>query len=206
MTRTPQHRTALSAFLAVILCATVALAAAPLVAHEFRGGNLDLLHPSVPPTPPGANVAAGYVVIVNSGTEDERLLGGSAPFADGVELHRTTVENDVARMRRLDDGLAIPAGATVRLEPGGMHLMFVGLAEPLHDGERRPVTLVFERAGDVELEFAVERPGPGGEPAETTDHGGMDHGAAHHDREGATSDEAMKDEAGRQGGETLDVK
>ena len=194
----------LAALAAGALLACSAFVAAPGGAHEFAAGELRILHPSAPPTPPGSGSAAGYLVIVNDGAEDERLLGGAAPFAEDVELHRTTVEDDVARMRRLDEGLEIPAGTTVRLDPGATHLMFTGLNAPLVDGERRSATLRFERAGEVPVEFAVERAAAGSDTApaapgaaghEDMDHGQMDHGQMDHgemdhgDTEhGATSD------------------
>ena len=153
--------------------------ATPLAAHEFAVGDLELLHPSAPPTPPGASSATGYLVIVNAGDEDDRLVEVRAPFAARVEMHRTTVEDDVARMRPVDGGLAVPAGATVRLEPSGTHLMFIEPDEPLAEGERRAATLVFERAGDVDVEFAIERPSAAVDHGET-DHGAMDHGAMDH--------------------------
>ena len=158
-------------------------ASATTRAHDFSAGDLAILHPSAPPTPPGVSSAAGYLVIVNEGDETERLLGGdAAPFARGVEIHRTTVVDDVSRMRRLDDGLEIPPGATVRLEPGGTHLMFTGLVDPLPDGERRRAVLVFERAGAVDVEFAIERPTTVGAADDgDTDLGDMDHGDMDHD-------------------------
>jgi len=180
MTITTHRRHVTSAPLTRVLLSLSMLVATPLLAHDFTVGDLEIAHPSAPPTPPGVSSAAGYLVIVNTGETDDRLIGGSAPFASGIEMHRTTVVDDVARMRRLEEGLAIPAGATVRLDPGDTHLMFTGLAETLPDGERLPATLVFERAGSVEVEFAIERPETGDAPAEAMDHGDMNHGDMDH--------------------------
>ena len=153
----------------------------PLVAaHEFEQGDLFVDHPFAPATPPGVSSAAGYLTVTNNGEESERLLGGEAAFAGGgVELHRTTVENDVARMRELSEGLLIEAGETVSLAPGGTHLMFTGLEAPLVDGESLEATLRFERAGEVRVVFNVERPGSGTDSMDhdAMDHGEMDHGA-----------------------------
>ena len=211
MTPTSHRRPALPAVLALLALAVTGgaatLTSAPLAAHEFTGGTLELVHPNAPPTPPGVSSAAGYLVIVNSGDEDDRLLGGSAPFASGIELHRTTVEDDVARMRRLDDGLAIPAGSTVRLDPGETHIMFTGLAEALPDGERRPATLVFERAGEIEVEFAIEPPDTSGASADAMDHGSMHHGEMDHGEMDHGEPVEMTDgEKDRRSGTTLDAK
>ena len=65
------------------------------------------------------------------------------------------MEGNVMRMREIEGGLAIPPGATVALAPGGIHLMMMGLKEPLKQGERVPVTLVFEKAGSIDVELAV---------------------------------------------------
>lgn len=193
----------------LVLLTGLSITALPAPAHEFTGGDLEILHPNAPPTPPGVSSAAGYLVVVNDGDRADRLIGGDAsPFADDVEIHRTTIENDVSRMRRLGDGLEIPAGSTVRLDPGDTHLMFIGLTAPLVDGDRHAATLVFERAGKIEVEFAVEPFDTSEAPAETTDHGDMNHGAMDHgemDHSGGSVD-AMADDD-RDAGETsvLDV-
>ena len=86
---------------------------------------------------------------------DARLIGGSAPFAGRVEVHEMAMEGDVMKMRRMEDGVEIPPGGEVRLEPGGLHLMFMQLEEPMKDGETRAIVLEFERAGTVEFELPV---------------------------------------------------
>ena len=73
-----------------------------------------------------------------------------------LESHSMTMDGDVMKMRRVEDGLEIPAGGEVVLKPGGLHVMFRRLAAPLKEGELRPVKLVFEKAGEVEVEFIVE--------------------------------------------------
>ena len=157
------------AALLALACGTAGSAAA----HEFTSGALLVDHPYAAATPPGVTSAAGYLTITNEGDEDDRLLGGEAAFAEDVEMHETNVVDDVARMRE-KEGIVVGAGQSVVLEPGGTHLMFTGLAAPLVDGERLDATLRFERAGDVPVVFAVERPGTDAEPM---DHGAMGHGA-----------------------------
>jgi len=144
--------------------------ALPAEAHDYRLGGLVIDHPWSRATPPGAEVAGGFMTIRNEGEAADRLVGGSAGFANGVEVHRTTMDDGVMRMREVEGGLEIPAGESVTLEPGGYHVMFVGLAEPLVEGEARIATLAFERAGAVEVEFTVEAMGYGGrhDDGETT--------------------------------------
>ncbi|MEF2549816.1 copper chaperone PCu(A)C [Aurantimonas sp. A2-1-M11] len=148
-------------------------------AHDYKVGELSIAHPWSRATAPNAAVGGGYMVIKNQGTTDDRLLGGSTPVAGEVQIHTMDMDGDIMRMRQLEDGLAIPAGATVALEPGAYHLMLLGLKETLAEGARVPLTLTFEKAGTVETELAVEGMGARA-PAVAPAHGGhdgMDHGA-----------------------------
>lgn len=154
---------------------TLALAAllafaAPALAHDYELGDLVIDHPWSRATPTGAGVGAGYMVIRNEGEEADRLVGGEAPFAGRVEIHEMAMEEGVMRMRALSDGLEIPAGGSVTLEPGGYHVMFMQLQEPLVEGERRAATLEFANAGTIEVEFAVESIAASG-----ADHGAHSH-------------------------------
>jgi len=106
-------------------------------------------------TPPRAKVAGGYMTIKNNGKSDDRLLGGSVDFADAVEVHEMSMDGDVMRMRPLAEGLVVPAGQTITLEPGGFHLMFIGLNQRLVKGDEVVVTLTFEKIGHLELNFPV---------------------------------------------------
>lgn len=110
-------------------------------------------------TLPNAPVAGGFVSIANAGADDDRLIGGSADFAGEVQVHEMSMQDGVMKMRELADGLAIPAGGTVALTPGGYHLMFLQLKRPLVEGETVPVTLEFEKAGKVTLPLSVLSPG-----------------------------------------------
>ncbi len=146
------HSCAASLILALSLVSTAT------IAHEYVLGDIEVVHPYAPPTPPGVAMAAGYLEIVNHGKQDDRLIGGKVYFAHEVQIHQTVVENDVSRMRELEGGLVIPAGSTVKVEPMGIHIMFAGLAEPLVEGDRQSATLYFEKAGELEVEFAIEHP------------------------------------------------
>lgn len=104
-------------------------------------------------TPPGARTAAAYMTLTSSGAAD-RLLGAATPAAEAVEIHTNVVENGVTRMERLPE-LAVPLGAAVQLEPGGKHLMLVGLSAPLEPGANVALSLRFATGGTVELEVPV---------------------------------------------------
>ena len=136
----------------------VAGLALPASAHEYTVGDLAIGHPHAAATAAGARTGAGYLSVTNSGAEADRLR---------VELHATEADAaGVARMRPVE-ALEVPPGATVTLAPQGTHVMFMGLDAPLVEGERVPAVLVFEKAGEVAVEFAVEP-----RAATTTEHDG----------------------------------
>lgn len=140
------------------LAATLLLAPAA-IAHEYKLGTLDIGHPWSRATLPGAKVAAGYLTVKNSGSEPDRLIAVSAGIAGKGEIHEMTVKDGVMTMRPVADGIEIPAGGEVKLEPGSYHIMFMELKEPAVEGVKFPGTLTFEKAGTVDVEFSVEKPG-----------------------------------------------
>ena len=111
-------------------------------------------------TPPGAKIAAGYMVIHNAGTAPDRLIGVSSPAAEKVEMHVTAKDGDVLRMREVK-GYDIPAKASYELKLGGSHLMFVNIKAPFKEGDKIPATLKFEKAGELKSQLDV-RPLAGG--------------------------------------------
>jgi len=104
-------------------------------------------------TPPGAKVGGGYMTIRNAGAAD-KLVGASSPAAGKVELHVHVNDNGVMRMREVP-GYDVPAKGSFELKPGGAHLMFMDLKAPFKEGTKVPVTLKFEKAGEVKTEFDV---------------------------------------------------
>jgi copper(I)-binding protein len=124
-------------------------------AETYSAGGLQIGDPWARATPKGVTVGAGYLTITNKGTEPDRLIGGSAAPASRFEVHTTVIENGVVRMRPTS-GLEIKPGETVELTPGGTHVMFVGLKQPLQQGQTVKGTLVFEKAGTVAIEFTVQ--------------------------------------------------
>ena len=131
------------------------VAAAASAAPAQKAGALTLEQPWSRATPGGAKVGGGYLRITNPGTAPDRLIGGSFPLAARVEVHEMRLEGDVMRMKPVEGGLEIKPGATVELKPGGFHLMFVDLKEPLKEGQTFKGTLLFEKAGAIEVEYAV---------------------------------------------------
>lgn len=145
------------------------LSSLPAAAHDVAAGALQIIHPAIPAPAANARSAAGYMVLANEGSTPDRLIGVETVIAGAAMLHTTDFGADgVARMRHLP-AIDLPAGGIVTLEPGGMHVMFMGLTAPLAEGDMVSATLVFEQAGRVAIEFMVD-------PADgTMDHSTMTH-------------------------------
>jgi hypothetical protein len=132
-----------------------ALPAAPAAAHGYGAGDVRVRHPWTRATPPGATVAAGYLEIRNSGRTPDRLTGASSPAAAAVEMHVMAREGDVVKMREVRS-IEVPGRQRFVLDPKGSHLMLVGLKKPLAKGDRVPLVLRFERAGEIRVELEVQ--------------------------------------------------
>ncbi len=129
---------------------------APAGAQDVKAGDLVITQPWSRATPGGAKVAGGYLNIENKGAAADRLVGGSADVAGKFEIHEMAVKDGVMTMRPLDKGLVIAPGKTVKLAPGGYHVMLMDLKAPLKQGDKVPVTLEFEKAGKVKVSFDVQ--------------------------------------------------
>jgi copper(I)-binding protein len=140
----------------ILFAAALALGANAAFAAEFKAGSLEIKNPWTRATPKGASVAGGFLTITNTGTAADKLVGGSVPFAGRFEVHEMKMDEGVMRMRPLSGGLEIKPGASVEFKPGSYHLMFMGLKQPLHQGQPVKGTLMFEKAGTVEIEYSVE--------------------------------------------------
>ena len=140
-------------------------------AHDYKVGDLTIDHPWTRATPPKARAGGAYMMIMNAGDAEDRLIGGSSPVAERIEIHEMAVENDVMRMREVEGGIAVPAGGSVELKPGGYHVMLMGLKEQLEEGQDIPLTLEFKDAGLIDVVLTTEAIGAGGH-----DHG---HGHGH---------------------------
>ena len=116
-------------------------------------------------TPGGAKIAGGYLKITNNGKSPDRLVSVTSAGADRVEIHEMSMTDGVMKMRPLTDGLTIKPGETVELKPGGFHMMFMDIKQPLKQGDTLKATLKFEKAGTLDVSFSVNAIGAIGEPA-----------------------------------------
>jgi copper(I)-binding protein len=146
-----------------------AFLAGPVLAHDYTAGSLKIAHPWARATPKGAQIGGGYFAVTNTGSEPDRLVGGSSAVAKKFEIHEMSMDNGVMKMRAQPNGIAIEPGKTVTFKPGGYHVMFVDLNQPLKQGERVSATLEFAKAGKVQVEFVVE--GIGATHGEDSGHG-----------------------------------
>jgi len=125
-------------------------------AHDYTLGALTIAHPHARPTAPGQPTGGGYLAVTNRGPAADRLVGAAAPsVAQALEVHEMRLEGNVMRMREVGT-LDLPPGKTVKLEPGGLHLMIMGLKAPLAVGQHVPLTLTFEKAGRIEVDMTVD--------------------------------------------------
>ncbi len=141
-----------------------ALAAVTLAAPAaWAQATLKVEAPWARPTLQGQTVGGGYLRIVG-GASGDRLISARADIAGRVELHTMSMDGNVMRMRQVD-AIEVPAGQTVELKPGGLHLMFMDLKTPLKTGVAFPLNLRFEKAGEVTVEVKVQPGAPAGQPA-----------------------------------------
>ena len=124
--------------------------------HEYDVGQLHIDHPWSREMPPVAPTAAAYFVVHNNGSEDDHLVAVSTPVAGKAELHEHVLVDGVMKMQQVQN-VAVPAGGEVAFEPMGYHVMLFDLMQQARDGERFPLTLIFEKAGQVEVEVAVHK-------------------------------------------------
>ena len=147
------------------------------LAHEFKIGDLEIIHANIPAPAANAQSAALYMAISNDGNTPDRLIGVEVNGVTEASLHISETDaNGVATMRALD-GVDIPVGDTAVLEPGAMHVMLMGLTAPLLAGDMVPATLIFEKAGRVQIELMVLNADGTEAPM---DHSKMDHSKMDH--------------------------
>ena len=154
-----------------LMLLALVIAGAPVAAEDYMIGSIKIVHPWVRQPPAAAKVAGGFMTIVNTGATADRLIGGSVANAARFEVHEMSMTDGVMRMRQLQAGLEIKPGETVVLKPGSYHVMFRDLTGPSEAGKRLKGTLVFEKAGTVEVEYKVE-------PAGAVTSGAAEHGGA----------------------------
>lgn len=138
------------ALVAITFSATLALA------HGYKVGNLEIKHPWAKATVPGQPVAGGFLKVVNSGSEPDRLVKVTSDVSGNIQLHDMKVEDGVMKMGEVPGGIEIAPGATVELKPGALHVMFMAIKAPFKEGETVKAVLTFEKAGDVAVEFKID--------------------------------------------------
>ena len=141
------------------LIAAAALLASPAWAADYKLGSLEIGQPWTRATPPTAKAGGGFVTH-QQGHDARPPDRGRSPASGKVEIHEMKMDGNVMRMRELDKGLEIAPGATVELTPGGLHIMFMGLKAPFAKDAKVPLTLVFEKAGSIDVELPVRRWAP----------------------------------------------
>jgi copper(I)-binding protein len=155
----------------IVLGTAFALFATAAFPKDYKVGALEIDNPWSRATPKGARTAAGYMVIKNTGSTTDHLMGGALAGTGSAQVHETVKDGGVMKMRAVSGGLEIKPGETVELKPGSFHLMFTDLQAPLVKGQTVKGTLSFENAGPVDVEFSIE--GMGASAASDMDHMNM---------------------------------
>jgi len=137
-----------------LILVTLASAWHEAIAHSYKQGDISIGHIWARATPAGATTAAIYVPLLNTGMEEDKLVGATTDLADKIEIHGETKENGITKMTMLA-AIDLEPNQPVTLEPGGMHLMVVGLKQPLKEGDMFPLTLKFEKAGEIKVEAKI---------------------------------------------------
>lgn len=151
------------------------LAATAMTAHgeDFQAGQITVNHPWARATAPAAQAGAAYFVLTSEAAAPDLLVSASTPMADRAELHTHRMDGGIMRMMPVE-AIEVAPGAPTVLEPGGLHVMLMGLHGPLTEGETFPLTLVFEAAGEVTVDVTVQ-----GVAATAPEEAGHDHGGSH---------------------------
>ena len=139
----------------IVTLVTLVLSATLASAHGFKLGDLEIGHPWSKAMISGAQVAGGFMKITNHGKAPDRLVKVSSEVAGLIQIHEMKVEGDMMTMKEVPGGIEIAPGATVELAPGALHIMFMKVKQPFKEGDKVKAVLTFEKAGDVEVEFAV---------------------------------------------------
>ena len=166
----------------ILLGAALSLSALPALAE------INVEDPYARASSPAAQVGAAFMVITNSGDADDRLISATTEAAKRVELHTHVITDGIAKMMEVEEGFVVPANGEVLLQRGGYHVMMMGLTAPFVQGETITLNLVFEVAGEVALEVAVDN-----ERQDAMNHEGMNmDGMNHEGMEGMSDGTAME--------------
>ncbi len=136
------------------LLLSAALLSVQALAHDFNAGNIHIDHPWSRALPPVAPTGAAYLTLENQGQQSDTLLSARTPIAGHVELHEHIHQDSLMKMQQIDS-VTIAPGQRVEFTPGGNHIMLFELKQPLTDGDKYPMTLIFEQAGEVDIQVVV---------------------------------------------------
>jgi periplasmic copper chaperone A len=147
-------------FLSKIAMMAILTAVAPAaMAQADEHFKITVVQPWARATPAGATTGAVYMTLANKTDTADRLTAASSDVAGKAQVHEMAVVNGIMEMRELPDGLAIPAGGSVTLKPGGYHVMLIGLKKPLIAGQTLPLTLTFAKAGNISITVPIQAVG-----------------------------------------------
>ncbi len=167
----------------------IAMMAPAVSAHEYKAGGMIIDHPWARPSIGTVKNGAAYFVLDNLSDTDDRLVSIKTDIAARAEIHETVMKDGYAKMAAIQGGLAVPKNSKVALAPRGKHVMLFGLKQKLEDGQSFPMTLVFEKSGEVAVVVKIETPKDAGEAVDHSKHGGggkkMDHSHGHDDDRGS---------------------
>lgn len=148
------------------------LFAAMAPAQEYMQGDIHIMKPWSRPLPAVSRNGAAYMMLTNKGQSTDRLVAISTPRAKMAEIHNHVMEDGVMKMRPVAGGVELAPGETATFAPGGLHVMLMGLTEPLVEGDGFPLILEFEHAGTIEVKVMISEP-------EDSESGDMKHEMKH---------------------------
>ena len=146
---------------ALALSGVLSLSAVSLGAHEYASRDVTVAHPWARATPGGSKAGSVYLEMKTKRGPGDRLVAARSAIAGSAEIHSHVLEQGITKMRRVD-GIAVPGGKSIILRPDGFHIMLIDLKEPLKEGDLAKVTLIFEKAGEIEVDATVEPVGATG--------------------------------------------
>ena len=158
----------------------LALAALGLSSAVAMASSIELSAPAVRATPPGAPTSGGYVTLINHSDQERFLVGAESQIANKVEIHLSEMQGETMKMYQVDH-VAVPAHGDVQLKPGGYHIMFMGLKQPLKAGEVVDITLVMRNGEHINMSAPILSPddmaayAPSGMSMHHMNHDDMDH-------------------------------
>ncbi|WP_020591071.1 copper chaperone PCu(A)C [Kiloniella laminariae] len=145
----------LSGFFALAILSLSSLVSA----QDYRAGDIMIEHPWARATIGQVKNGAAFLNLHNMGAEDDTLISAEGDVAKRVELHTHIMTDGVMKMRQVEGGITVKSKETVELKPGSFHIMMMGLAAPLKEGDTFPLTLTFEKAGKVDIDVTVQKAG-----------------------------------------------